>query len=455
MTRTAPAPVNRHIRPAQPEFGGAAGRPVARRRQRVTLPFLVTALISVLVVSLTSTVVSRSIAENEAIAAAAAAADAAVRHTIEPALTDGVLIGDPDSVAALAHAVRVQILGGPTVRVKLWDRDGRIVWSDEPRLVGQRFPLAPDEIAAFDGTGSDADVSDLSSPENRFEKTQVSLLEVYRSVHTPGGHTLLFEAYSSYDGVTAAAQRIWLAFAPVAVGALVLLELLQLPIAAALARRLRRAQQQREAGLRSALSAVEDERRRIAADLHDGVVQDLAGAAFALGAASRTARTDPVDAEVLDDVADRLRRCVRSLRSLMHDIYPPNLYAGGVAAVLPELVARIVPAGLTTRVDIDGHLPPLPHTAGELVYRVALEGLRNAVRHAAADRVELTLRREGPLVVLVVRDNGRGLDPGTVDTRPGHLGLRALAGMAQDRDAALLLDSAPGRGTVLRLELPL
>jgi two-component system, NarL family, sensor kinase len=423
-------------------------------RVRIVLPYLVTALVSVLVVAIASSTVGNAIAQAEAVHAAADTAADAAHRMVEPVLTPGLLTGDPAALTAVDKAVREHVLGNGTIRVKIWDRDGRIVWSDESRLIGERFTLEEDERAAFDGTAPDAALSDLTRPENRYEEPQVQLLEVYQPVHLPGGVPLLFEAYFRYSGVEAAAQRIWRSFLPVALGAVVILELLQLPIAAMLARRLRRAQAQREAALRRTLSAVEDERRRIASDLHDGVVQDLAGAAFFLGAAGRAARTGPVEADVLEDVAQQVRDSVRALRSLLVDIYPPNIYDGGLATALPDLVDRLVPEPVRTRVELPRAMPPLPATTVELVYRVAQEGLRNAVRHANARTVRLELHLEPDLLVLVVADDGRGLDPAGSQTRPGHLGLRTLAGMAADRGARLLVESAPGAGTTLRLEAP-
>ena len=70
--------------------------------------------------------------------------------------------------------------------MKLWDRTGRIVYSDEPGLIGARYPLGAEELADFRGPEADAEVSDLSKPENRFERSFGKLLEVYVPVMTPG-----------------------------------------------------------------------------------------------------------------------------------------------------------------------------------------------------------------------------------------------------------------------------
>jgi signal transduction histidine kinase len=371
---------------------------------------------------------------------------------VQPALTDAALRGDPQALAAVDQAVRAHVVRDSLVRVKLWDQDGRVFYSDEPRLIGERFPLGDDEREAFATGRPVAGISDLSEPENRFEERAVELLEVYERLETPGGRPVLFEAYFRYAGVSAAGRSIWLQFAPYMLGALVLLAVLQVPIALSLARRLRRTQAQREYLFLRAMEAADSERRRIAGDLHDGVVQDLAGVAFSLGALSL--QTGEVDRAEVGKAAGRVRQAVRSLRSLLVEIYPPSLYDEGLEAVLSDLLARLAPRGVETSLDVDGSVRDLGREQVELLYRVAQEGLRNVVEHARATRVSVTLRRTDGVVTMCVADDGRGIEPGPLRSPPGHLGLRALAGLAEDLGGTVTLDSEPGRGTVLRVEVP-
>jgi len=114
-------------------------------------------------------------------------------------------------------------------------------------------------------------------------------------VHTPSGRPLLFETYLGFSDVAASGRKVWLAFLPALVVALLMLWLLQLPIALSLARRLRRAHAEREALLLRALNASDTERRVIAADLHDGVVQDLAGTSYALAVAAENVDQTPTN----------------------------------------------------------------------------------------------------------------------------------------------------------------
>jgi two-component system NarL family sensor kinase len=279
-----------------------------------------------------------------------------------------------------------------------------------------------------------------------------ALVEVYERLTTPSGVPVLFEANHRYEGITEESRRTWTRFAPSLLGALVLLALLQLPIAVALARRLRRAQRQRETLLRRVIEATDTERRRIAGDLHDGVVQDLAGVASALGAVVRAGGA--VNVAEVDGAAWRIRHAVRSLRSLLVEIYPPNLYAEGLEAALSDLLARLSPRGIEAELRVEVPVEVLAREQMELLYRVAREGVRNVVVHADAGRVVVTVGRAGDVLVMTVADDGRGL-PGPVPGRPGHLGLRSLGDMTKALGAVLELESVPGRGTVLRLEVPL
>ena len=437
---------------------GDPTRPI--RISRLILGYAMTGLVALVVVAVVTASVSRATGTQEAIRDAIQVTSLTAEVAIEPVLDDRILTGDPASLSRLDHVVRGQVLRGSLVRVKIWTADGRIVYSDESRLVGRTFPLGEDDLEALRTGSADAEISDLTEPENQYEEPAVQLLEVYQGIATPGGTPLLYEAYFRYNGVAAAGRAIWLQFAPYFLGALLLLELLQLPIALSLARRLRAAQAQREAMLRRALAATEEERRRIASDLHDGVVQDLAGVAFSLGGMARDrARSrgrdvgdrEPGEVEV---AAAQVRAAVRSLRSLLVEIYPPNLYEEGVESALTDLLAGVERRGLQTSLSVDADLSRLPVTATQLLFRVAQEAVRNVVAHAGASRVEIVIRDIDGLTRMDVVDDGRGMDGSEVPQREGHLGLRALAGMAADQGAVVSMRSTLGKGTVLTLEVP-
>jgi two-component system NarL family sensor kinase len=408
------------------------------------LRYFLTALIALVVIAVFTAWASRGLGVRTAIDNANRRATLTAHAAVEPMLDDGLIHNDPVARQKVDDIVRSQVLRGSLTRVKIWDPDGTILYSDENRLIGNKFNMQESERTALRTGESQAELSDLSEPENRFEEPATQLLEVYLPVKTKQGSTLLFEAYFRYSGITEAGRQLWLRFAPFSLGALLLLELLQVPLVLSLARRLRRTQYQREDLLR----------RRIAGDLHDGVVQDLAGVAFSLGAAARQPGRPPADAASVREAADRVRDGVRSLRSLLVEIYPPNLYDEGLEAALSDLLARLEPRGIETSLRVDAPVDTLDLDAIQLIYRAAQEGVRNVVAHADAARVSIAVFAVRDTIVLEVSDDGRGLPGPDLPQRPGHLGLRALGGLAATMGASLTLSSTPGKGTVLALEMP-
>jgi signal transduction histidine kinase len=212
-------------------------------------------------------------------------------------------------------------------------------------------------------------------------------------------------------------------------------------------RRLGRAAAERERLLRHAAEASEAERRRIARDLHDGVVQDLAGTTFAVAAlANRVPADERAD---VDELADTLRRASRDLRSLLVEIHPPELTAATLPASLQDLVAPAAAAGVEATVTVDP-LPPLPPDQAALLWRVAQEAVRNALRHARCRRLDVRVR-VGDRVVLEVEDDGVGFVPEEVGAT--RFGLRGLRSLVADRGGRLDVSTRPGEGTRVRLTL--
>jgi two-component system, NarL family, sensor kinase len=150
------------------------------------------------------------------------------------------------------------------------------------------------------------------------------------------------------------------------------------------------------------------------------------------------------------------RNAIRQLRSLLFEIYPPSLRDHGLAAALPDLASQFAARG----VEVDVRLPPddgIDPDSEQLVYRVAQEALRNVAAHSAASHVTLSVERDDGLVRLRVDDDGRGFDPERVAQRRagGHMGLSLLHDLAESAGGDLRIESAPGRGTSVELEVPL
>lgn len=398
---------------------------------------------------------ARRTGAERAVESASEVAWVTARGVVEPRLDAAVIGGDPAARAVFDDAMRRYVLHGSLVRVKLWDASGRIIYSDQPGLADTRWELEGEELEALREQRIDSEVSDLSRPENRFEAAYGKLLEVYVGVRAATGEPLLFEVYFRYDAVEQAGKAAWRDFAPVALGALLALQLVQVPLAWSLARRLQRQQRDRETLLRHAVDASEAERRRIAGELHDGVVQQLTGVTYALDAA-RLGRPDEAErAEVITQAATDLRAGIGALRSLLVDIYPPNLAEEGLGSALAELASGLERTGIQVDLDVHGteHLSPI--TAG-LLFRAAQEALRNVSAHSGAQRVDLKVTELHGRVRLVVDDDGRGFDGDLLEERAGggHFGLRALSDLIADAHGRLVIRSAPAAGTRVEVEVP-
>ena len=429
------------------------------RTGRIILQVMAAAAVVVVLVSILGAIASRNVAEREAINDAANTTDLLADAVVQPVLQDGLLTLDPAAVSALDEVIRTHVLGPTIVRVKVWTADGLVVYSDEPQAIGQTFELDAEERDVLANPMTRAEVSDLNRPENVFETGDDRLLEVYRPVWTPSGEPLLFETYSPYDTVTARTGELWRGFAGITLTSLLLLVVLLLPVLWRLLDRLRSAQTQRELLLQHAVDASAEERQRIAASLHDGVVQDLAASSFAVAGAAEQAESlgHPALATQLRGAVATVRASIGGLRSLLVDIYPPSLRTAGLATALDDLATTLRSRQVAVELDVPGDVAARLDADGErLVFRVAQECLRNVVRHSGARHVVVALERQDADVVLHVDDDGSGFDVHAVmgDPEPGHFGLRILSDLAAGAGATLQVASAPGEGTRWRLAVP-
>lgn len=431
------------------------------RPSRVLLQVGASAVLVLALVLGGSVALARQIAEREAVNAAASATDMLAESVVQPALEDDLLSATPEAARErLDEAVRTHVLGtSSVVRVKLWSAQGVVVYSDEPRLVGRAYGLGADERAVLLDPRTEAEVTDVQEPENEFERGQGKLLEVYRPVWTPGGQAMLFETYARYEQVDARTGQLWRGLAGLIASSLLFLVVLLLPLLWTLLDRLRAGQRQRESLLRDAVDASDRERERIAATLHDGVVQELVGTSYTVSATARQVQAagHPDLARQIEAAARTVRTSIGGLRSLLVDIYPPSLRGSGLLGALSDLAGVVRARHLTVLLD----LPAADRTTGldeqdeQLVFRVAQETLRNAVAHSGATTVGLRLDVEERSAVLEVWDDGIGFDPVLLDAgTPGHFGLRLLPDLARHGGASLHLATAPGAGTRWRLELP-
>ena len=220
-------------------------------------------------------------------------------------------------------------------------------------------------------------------------------------------------------------------------------------------------QKEREALLQQAVDASEAERRRIARDLHDGVVQNLAGMAFTLTAtASEMKDKGDVNGngsllELLEASAEETRAAMKDLRTLIIEIAPPTLRREGLHAALLEVLRTIESGGTQTRLELPSNMRLRPDRAS-LIFRVAQEVLRNVAAHAEARHVSVTLREVNKMAVLRITDDGKGFTDEDVARRraEGHVGTNAIVELAEEAGGTLDIHSQVGRGTRVTLKVP-
>lgn len=422
--------------------------------------FLAAGFGTLLTVVLVTQQLSRSAADDEAIAGARSLTRVLGESVAQPAIPRGLVEGDAAAIDRLDRAALQRLLVEDVLRIKIWDAEGTILYSDRTELIGSVYPLDEDELEILEEGGTEAELSDLDRPENRFERELGGgLLEVYTRIFSPEGEPLLFEAYFSSDEIEAEREEVLDRFLPISLGGLLALVAVTTPLILLLTRRIASAGRERERLLQAAVRASDAERARIARDLHDGVVQDLAGSSYTVSTlATRLEPRSPEEQRLADDleeVSRNLRTSMRALRSLLVKIYPPDLHAEGLSAALQDLVAPLSAAGVETDVDVTGDEGAREEVVA-LVWRVAQEAVRNVARHAEATRMSMTVHREDGVLVLEVVDDGRGFDPADAGagSDEGGFGLRGMQSLADDAGARLEVDSRIGTGTTVRMEVP-
>ncbi len=381
-------------------------------------------------------------------------AELVANGVIEPAMSGSLIRGDSGAIAALDRVVRDKVLLGSLARIKIWTPDGRIVYSDEARLIGSVFPLT-DELQASlaSGVTSEPRISELTAAENRLENADDRLIEVYVPIHALDGTPLLVESYLRLDSALTSGRLVAEQILPLVLAGLALLAIVQWPLAWRLARDLRAGHEARERLLQRAADSSHEERRRIAGELHDGLVQSLAGVALDLaGSADRT--TDPAAVAAMERGAEGVRASMREARSLLVELYPPNLQSAGLANAVTDLGAKVSARGIavTTEIADDGSLSDVDQA---VVYRVAQEALRNVVKHSAATHADIRIAVVDGGCELTIADDGVGIDARTTDEgrADGHLGLTVLRDLARDAGASLDIRRGDPRGTVVALRL--
>lgn len=290
--------------------------------RRLALAGAAAVAIVLLLVVVGTALVSRLMAERDAIASGTQTADLLATAVFEPRLTPALLRGDPAALDELDQIIDTRLGHLGLIRLKIFDTTGRVVYSDERRLVGQRFAMGTVERAVLDHGVTRSAVTTPEGKENEFEAFHGRLLEIRRPLTTDDGQRLLLEVYGNYAQIQPRAASLWRTFVVLEVVGMVALLVLLAPVLWWLVRRLAKTQRHREEALENAIAASDTERRRIAGTLHDGPVQELTAASLNLAAAAGAVRSAGQErpAAAIDDAGMLVRRGIGSLRTLLVEL---------------------------------------------------------------------------------------------------------------------------------------
>ena len=374
-------------------------------------------------------------------------------------------------------------LGQEVALFQVWDRDGRVVFSTAPALVGQQFPVDDELATALTGRVS-ASIGEVEGGDRlAADVAQDDMLEIYSPVRgrETGEVIAVVEFYYATDelrqNINEAQRRSWLV-----VGLATLLIYLILSAfvrrasdtidrqrhalteqVAALTELLRQNEElhQRARGAAARTVALNERfLRRFSAELHDGPAQDISLALLRLDNvaahhADNGASDDGIDREI-GLIQASLRRALQDLRSTSSGILLPQLNSLSVAGAVDHVVRghkRRTPGDV--EVIVRGVPDQAPLATKIALYRIIQEALANASRHAAGAPVNVVVEgRDGHLRVEVA-DEGPGFDPSANGPAEERLGLAGMRERVESMGGSFVIESAPGKGSRVRAELPL
>ncbi|MET7519610.1 GAF domain-containing sensor histidine kinase [Streptomyces sp. NPDC005480] len=206
---------------------------------------------------------------------------------------------------------------------------------------------------------------------------------------------------------------------------------------------------------RSRELTIAEERSRLAHELHDAVSQKLFSLRLTAQAAAALVDRDPSRAKgELQHVAELAAEAADELRAAVVELRPAALDEDGLIATLRTQI-QVLDRAHSAHVTFDcSGIRALPAAQEEAMLRVAQEALHNALRHSGAEHVRVTLDKRGPGAVLRVTDDGSGFEPHAVRHAGRHLGLVSMRDRSSGVGGRLTVESEPGKGTTIEMEVP-
>ncbi len=382
-------------------------------------------------------------------------------------------------IESLQRLLNDSPLGQRVVSFRIWSTDGQVLYSPFPELIGRHFEMSSERIASANGAVS-GDISDLSDPENAYEKQQwTRLIEIYMPVRETGSSRIIAvaEFYQLPDELDAEVNRDRLIAWALVAGATLLAYLALVRVvrqgsetivrqegelrrrvgelSGLLEQNARLSDRIRHAAARTT-ALTELERRRIGSDLHDGPSQTLAFAMLRLDAVE--GRLDAAgqsgDAD-LGAVRGALQEALTDMRTIAAGLRTPELEQAEPAEIVRRAVAEHERrAGTRATVDVQGIPAAAPLATKIALYRILSEALSNAARHGGGLGIEVKATESDGYLALEVSDTGPGFDSSQKQVE-GHLGLAGMRERAELLGGQFELESSPGAGTRVQASLPL
>jgi signal transduction histidine kinase len=361
---------------------------------------------------------------------------------VAPAVTPGLLRGEPVPVDLMQQRVSSLVAAGLVGSVTVVGADGHSIWPVDPGRPPRFSALGPDDLHAL-RTGSVV-------PGSR-DGTRTAVAGIRSSDGTPA----LVEV-TARTGNGPLAATTWPRVVPVTLVALLALTVVQIPLAYGFGRRARRHRATAASLALAAAEAAGTERRRVAGAVHDYVIPEMTGMAHELDAARLGTPGPEETTALLARTARGLRHTIGELRATTFGLLHRQGPDVGLDAALRVLGERLGGAhtGVSVQVDATG---PLPRPVSDLLYRCAEESLRNVATHSRADQVEIVVEQDTEHVTMTIDDDGCGFEEARMAERAasGHVGLRALGDLVAQGGGSLTTRSAPGQGTRIAVILPL
>ena len=431
---------------AKAKAGPTTGTLVEERSavRSAIVKFLATGLVVLAIVSIPFSfwvrAVSRELALQDVVELTQRLAD----YVISPVVGAVPEEPDPEVLSRIDARLAPWLADESIIRIKVWSAEGTILYSDRSELTGSSFELEPWAHDLLSGGPGVATVAVQEEEENQFESSSGELVEVYVASRSAGGIPLLFEVYFDDAVVRVPEQQFLLGMIPVLLVAGAVLQGAQLIPGIRLAQQVQKHQRERRAILQQAIAAGERERMRLAATLHDDIIQDLAGLAYVL---------EPLP-ELAPNIAPGalLQETIGKLRGITTELYSSPITAEELPRALGILAERARSQGIRTRVQIDEPLP-FDDKQSTMFHRIARESMMNVIKHSKAKNMEVHLVRLGRSWDLTVSDDGVGFgDSARSDS--DHFGLRLMSDFAETAGARLEIVSTLDKGTSIGVRVP-